>query len=297
MSSKETICNVCQARVEKVLFNWDNNPVMKCERCGLVFRKVVVDLSEEELFDFAMTVGDASKSPTAKYDASYREDDIRVILWEKFLKQLDRFKLSEGRKLLDIGVAKGVFLDIARKRGWEPMGIEPSEKDSSYAREVFKLPIFTGTLEEAKLPSNQFDAATMLDVIEHLKNPSETVAKAFRVLKPGGILLVFTPNHDSLIFLISHWLYRLSLGKFPLERLYPVVHVHYFTPRALSYLLGKSGFNIEWLGSGPLHPEKCLTSTRITRVGASTIEFLSKPLNRRYRIAIIGSKPLNSWSE
>ena len=297
MSSMEIICNVCQAKVERVLLDWGNNPVMRCEKCGLVFRKVVVDLSEEELFDLAMTVGDAFKSPTAKYDASYREDDIRVILWEKFLEELDRFKLSERRKLLDIGAAKGVFLDIARKRGWKPMGIEPSEEDSSYAREVFKLPIFTGTLEEAKLPSNQFDAATMLDVIEHLKNPSETVAEAFRVLKPGGILLVFTPNHDSLIFLISHWLYRLSLGKFPLERLYPVVHVHYFTPRALSYLLRKSGFNIEWLGSGPLHPGKCLTSTKIIRVGASTLEFLSKPLHRRYRIAIIGSKPLSSESE
>ena len=288
---------MCQAEVKKVLLDWGDNPVMKCEKCGLVFRRAAVDLNEEALFDLAMTVGDASKSPTAKYDASYREDDIRVVLWENFLEQMDRVKLSEGRKLLDIGAAKGVFLDIARKRGWEPMGIEPSEEDSGYAREAFKLPIFTGTLEEAKLPPNQFDAATMLDVIEHLKSPSETVAEAFRVLKPGGILLVFTPNHDSLIFLISHWLYRLSLGNFPLERLYPVVHVHYFTPKALSYLLGKSGFNIEWLGSGPLHPGKCLTSTKIMRAGASAIEFFSKPLNRRYRIAIIGSKPLNSGSE
>jgi SAM-dependent methyltransferase len=275
-----------------VLFDWDDTSVLKCDKCGLVFRKVAIELSEGELFAFAGRIGDASKSPTAKYDVSYTEDDSRVVLWKGFLKELEKFKLSRDRKLLDIGSSKGVFLDIARKSGWEVMGVEPSDSDSAYAREVFGLPVFTGTLEEAGFPSNCFDVVTMWDVIEHLKNPTTTVAQAFHVLKPGGLISVLTPNHDSLITILSHFVYKLTARRFPLERLlYPVVHLYYFTPKTLSDLLSRSGFNIVRVGSAPLHPEKCLISTGIVRTGASVIDFVAKPLNKSYRIAIIASKP------
>lgn len=292
-------CCLCHSEVEKILFDWGNNPVMKCEKCGLVFRKIAVELSEEELFRFAETMGDKSKGTTFR-NASYGEDDSKVISWRSFFneKALERFKTCEGRKLIDIGSATGVFLDIAGKNGWKPIGIEPSENFASHAREVFELPVFTKTLEEANLPSNEFDVATMWDVIEHLKNPAQTVAEAFRILKPGGMLFVYTPNHDSSITHISHLLYRLSLRKFPLERLlYPVVHLYFFTPKTLSYLLLRCGFNIERVGSGSLRSETSLQSTKIVRIGASVIDLVSKLLGKRYRMVVFASKPFDQGDE
>lgn len=280
----------------RVLFDWGKTTVMKCDRCGLVFRRITAELSEEELFAFIDIDkgGDRSKSPTAKYDASYREDDSRVILWKSFLKELERLKLAEGKRLLDIGSAKGVFLDIAQKSGWEPMGVEPAEDYSGYARETFKLPVFTGTLEEADFPSNHFDAATMWDVIEHLKEPAKIVAETFRVLKPGGLLLILTPNHDSLVTFVSHWLYKLSLRRFPLERyMYAGVHLYFFTPKTLSELLRRAGFNVVQVGSEPLYAERCLVTTGMVRIGASIIDFVAKLLGKGYRITIIAEKPLN----
>lgn len=293
-NSPEIICSLCHTGVKRVLFDWGNASVMKCDNCGLVFRRMAAELSEAELFTFTNKSGDASNSPTAKCDASYTKDDSRVVLWGNSLKELDRLKLSNGKRLLDIGSAKGVFLDVARENGWEAMGIEPSDSDSTYARQVFGLPVFTGTLEEANLPSNHFDAVTMWDVIEHLKDPHETVTEAFRVLKPGGLIFVLTPNHDSLVTLFSRFAYRLALRRFPLERiLYPVVHLYFFTPKTLSYLLRRSGFNIVRVGSGSLRPERCLISTKAVRIGASVIDSVAKFLNKGYRIVVIASKPLS----
>lgn len=294
MSHKEIICNLCQAKVKRVLFDWGKTAVMKCDQCGLVFRRIAAELSQEEFLAFMDLSGDKSKGTTHKLDASYREDDSRVIMWQSFLKDLERRKLAEGKRLLDIGSAKGVFLDVARESGWEPTGVEPAEDYSSYAREVFKLPVYAGTLEEANFPSNHFDVATMWDVIEHLQNPHETAAEAFRVLKPGGLLLILTPNHDSLVTFVSHWLYRLSRRRFPLERyLYAGVHLYFFTPKTLSELLRRSGFNIVQVGSEPLHAERCLVTIDIVRIGASIIDFAAKLLGKGYRITIMASKPLS----
>ncbi len=293
MKQKEIICNVCHNKVEEILFDWGFTSLMKCARCGLVFRRIAAELNEDELFAFVNRAGDAAMGPTGKYDASYGEDDCRVILWEKSLKEIGRMRLSPGRRLLDIGSAKGVFLDIAQKSGWEATGVEPSRGDSSYAKQVFGLDVFTGTLEEAGLPGNHFDVATMWDVIEHLRNPAMTIAETFRVLKPGGLIYVLTPNHDSLITSISNLAYRLTACRLPLERLlYPPVHLYYFTPRTLGDLLCRAGFKIKQVGSAPLHAEKCMISNAFMRMVASIIDFAAKPLKRGYRIVIIASKPL-----
>ena len=49
-----------------------------------------------------------------------------------------------------------------------------------------------------------FDVVTMLDLVEHLPNPREALEKARRLLKPGGILVVVTPNVDSFAARLAH---------------------------------------------------------------------------------------------
>ena len=294
MSQEEIICNLCLNKVEGILFDWGFTSVMKCDKCGLVFRRIAAELSEEELFAFVNKAGDASRGPSGKYDASYAEGDGRVKLWKKHLRELEGTELSQDKRLLDIGSAKGAFLDIAQKSGWEATGVEPSEDDSAYARQVFGINVLTGTLEEGGLPDNHFDVATMWDVVEHLKDPAGTIAEVFRVLKPGGLICVLTPNHDSLINILSCFAYRLSVRWLPLERLlYPPVHLYYFTPRTLSDLLRRAGFEIRRVGGAPLHAEKCMISNTFMRMAASAIDFAAKSLNKGYRIVIIASKPVS----
>jgi SAM-dependent methyltransferase len=77
-------------------------------------------------------------------------------------------------------------------------GVEPDPVSRGHAVEVLGLDVIGGTLEEAGFPDSSFDALTMSHVVEHLVDPVRTFAECRRVLKPGGQLVVLTPNIGSL---------------------------------------------------------------------------------------------------
>lgn len=105
---------------------------------------------------------------------------------------------GEKGRLLDIGCGNGQFLDRMRQLGWEVVGVEPDGKAVSAARERYRLEVFHGSLEEAKFPDRYFDAITMNHVIEHVLEPIGLFRECRRVLRPGGTLVVVTPNVNSL---------------------------------------------------------------------------------------------------
>lgn len=107
-------------------------------------------------------------------------------------------KSSDGKRLLDVGCGNGQFLSHMRKLGWEVIGVDPDGKAVQIAREKFGLEVFHGTLEEAKFSKDGFDAITMNHVIEHVPDPIGLFKECRRVLKPGGKLVVVTPNIKSL---------------------------------------------------------------------------------------------------
>lgn len=188
--------------------------------------------------------------------------------------------------MLDIGCGEGLFLSIARSMGWQAEGVEPSVAASTRAREAHNLLVFTGTLEQAKFPSSHFDVIFMWDVIEHLKNPSEVMNEVNRILKPGGLLLVYTPNYSSLVYIVARFLYKLSVKSF-LKNLHTAKHVYFFTPRTLTQLLNKHNFEIKEVTSGPL---TTASVRKIEKIGSGIIELLGKLLTRPYRILVIGQK-------
>ena len=100
--------------------------------------------------------------------------------------------------LLDVGCGNGAFLDRMRSLGWNVQGVEVDHKAARIAEEVFRIPVFIGTLEEARHPAASFDAVTMNHVIEHVHHPITLLQECHRILKPGGYLTVVTPNVKSL---------------------------------------------------------------------------------------------------
>jgi SAM-dependent methyltransferase len=135
-------------------------------------------------------------------------------------------------RLLDLGCGNGSFLSCMQQLGWEGFGLEPDQRAVRAARGA-GLAVEQGVLTESTFPSGLFDAVTMNHVIEHLHEPVKMLQLCHRVLRPGGILWIATPNVASL-----------GLARFgPAWRgLEPPRHLVLFTLGALQGALERAGF-------------------------------------------------------
>jgi SAM-dependent methyltransferase len=101
-------------------------------------------------------------------------------------------------KLLDVGCGSGEFLAEMANRGWHAVGLEFDEDAIRAARRHPNIEVLAGGLSDQEFEGSQFDAVTLSNVIEHLPDPVEVFAELNRVLKPGGRLVIITPNAQSL---------------------------------------------------------------------------------------------------
>ena len=135
-----------------------------------------------------------------------------------------------GVALLDIGPNIGICLSLARERGWEVSGIEINEEAAAYCRNQRNLHVIPGTLTTETFASGSFDVVLMGDVIEHVQNPLHTLELVQDILKPGGFVIISTPN-------VGRWAARLLQIK-------PEEHLYYFTPQTMSSLLNRAGLEV-----------------------------------------------------
>jgi 2-polyprenyl-3-methyl-5-hydroxy-6-metoxy-1,4-benzoquinol methylase len=102
-------------------------------------------------------------------------------------------RVPPGR-VLEIGCGDGRSLAALRDRGWEVHGLDLDEKAVATARQTFGLPVLCSSIGSAGFADEEFDAVVMSHVIEHVHDPIGLLRESIRVLKPGGHLVVITPN-------------------------------------------------------------------------------------------------------
>jgi ubiquinone/menaquinone biosynthesis C-methylase UbiE len=109
-----------------------------------------------------------------------------------------RHKISVGAKLLEIGVGRPDVLNGFREAGMDVYGCDIS-KISQIACKKANIPFKYVNLVIGKLPykNEVFDVVYSKSVIEHMHDPLTFVTESFRVLKPGGLLLVLTPDWEA----------------------------------------------------------------------------------------------------
>lgn len=144
---------------------------------------------------------------------------------------------NEKGCLLDVGCGNGAYIDQMRQLGWDVTGVEPDEEAASIAIES-GLPVFRGSLMDAKFPTEHFDAITMNHVIEHVANPVELLKECHRVLKLGGRMMVTTPNIKSL----GHYVFGEHWRGLEIPR-----HLTLFSPEALRICAESVGLEISEL--------------------------------------------------
>jgi 2-polyprenyl-3-methyl-5-hydroxy-6-metoxy-1,4-benzoquinol methylase len=185
----------------------------------------------------------------------------RALSWLGPIRQkaeLSVMTLSGHRRgtLLEVGCGGGQFLARMRDLGWKVQGVEFDGQAVKVAREHLGLSIREGTLGEVGFAADTFNVVAMHHVIEHLCDPVGTLQECRRVLKPGGRLVVATPNVASL----GHRLFRDAWRGLEVPR-----HLHLFSPRALLACAARAGFPESELRTtarkaGWMWTASCLTS-------------------------------------
>lgn len=223
-------CAICGGlRTTPLYRKWEHD-IARCASCSLVYA----------------TPRAAERTILARYSGEYFWHEylpaLGVVDGRYDLEAFDRryapmlellSRATDGRRLVEIGTGAGFFLKAAERRGWKVAGVELSADGVAFARDRLGLDVRRERAEDMSFAPATFDAAVMLDVIEHLFEPQRALEAVRRALVPGGLLVVLTPNFNALS--------RHALGV-DWAILSPLEHMYYFTERTLRRLLERTGF-------------------------------------------------------
>ncbi len=226
-------CNLCGGSSTKPTLQKFGQTIVKCRRCGLLFTNP--QPREEDVFK-RYDAGYFFQEYLPAFGAgteSYRLD-IVMNRYSLYLDVLEHARLS-GRRLLDVGAGAGFFVKAAAQNGWEAEGVEVSETAAAYGRDILKVRLHNRKFEETDFGEATFDAVTLLDTIEHLRDPLGCLSGIRRILKKNGLLVLNTPDVRSLS--------RLFLGRDWAE-FSPVEHLYYFSQTTLSAMIEKAWFRL-----------------------------------------------------
>lgn len=192
---------------------------VKCKNCHLIYVNPIE--KESRISKGYSERGDIDASINRRSRLNATKSQLQLVK-----------KYREGGKLLDIGCAEGFFLFNAARAGFITKGIELSEDAATYAREEFSIDVETKSLEKLQFPQDYFDVVTLWQVLEHLPYPLRTLKEVYRILKPGGVVVVLTPNIEGIpakVFRRKWWNLRRQ-------------HINQFSSRTLIAILENAGF-------------------------------------------------------
>jgi len=244
---REVRCRSCGSESNTLFLEGHGYRIVTCRDCGL--RYVNPQPTDQELHDY--------------YSNFDQERTWRGDGEESFDRAMRRIVLRHRRSgcLLDVGSSRGNFLLSMRSAGFHVYGVEPSPKNSEFARSHNQIPTFTGTVEDflSSPHRGRFDVISVLNVLEHLREPKRVLLGLRDLLVEDGIVTLVVPDarfHGALGRIRQAFgcadPYWMAEGKRKLVGFDPPQHLCSFEPRTITQLVEKCGFQKIALQSAPV---------------------------------------------
>jgi SAM-dependent methyltransferase len=214
----ESLCPVCHGQGEH---DFSGTDLMfggtrlfayhRCNGCGLIYQHPIPD--SETIAGFYPDSYSIYQEPdrprfsrralrTLKSSLGYRHLDVGAP--GNLLERLRPARpvpgvvpFVPGGRALDIGCGNGEYLLRLQSIGWQCQGVEFNDKAVSICRS-HGLDVFQGDLQSAGFPSDSFDFVAANHLIEHVPDPHQLMAEIARITRPGGRILIRTPNSAAL---------------------------------------------------------------------------------------------------
>jgi 2-polyprenyl-3-methyl-5-hydroxy-6-metoxy-1,4-benzoquinol methylase len=151
--------------------------------------------------------------------------------------------VGTGNRVLDVGCSSGYLAEPLSPRGNTIVGLELDPTAAGEAEQYCEQ-VLVGDVETMELPLERasFDVVLCGDVVEHLREPGATLARLRPFLRPGGLLVLSTPN-------VANWAVRLSLlagrWRYTDRGILDRSHTHLFTRSTLGETLERAGYRVE----------------------------------------------------
>jgi SAM-dependent methyltransferase len=211
----------------------DSFVAMRCRSCGLIYLSPRPDVCELSRI-YPPSYHAFNFSP-ARFGFVYKVrrwlEARRLVSWCR--------ELPNDARILDVGCGDGFHLELLKEHGrstWHLEGVDMSLAAVSRAR-AKGLNVQQGEVETLAGSSGKYDLVLLIQTIEHVEEPVETLAAIRSVLRPGGKVVIVTDNTESLdskLFLGRHW------GGYHFPR-----HWNLFNRHAMRQLAGKLAFDVD----------------------------------------------------
>ena len=239
----------------------DRVAIAECVNCQLAWQAGPARSAAESVAHFERAYRPTLSEPSGYFATEHKAGIVSLEL--DFLATL----IAAGKRLIDIGGGSGAFAVAAARRGWVASAVDPALDIGSLENSAVQG--YRGLLSQVP-NSEQFDIATIWDVIEHVEEPFEFLLDIRKRLCSGGFLVLSTGNYKSVDRLSAgkqHWMYQLD-------------HRWYFSPESIGRLLSLTGFEVV---------DSC---KRVLRPGWSGGEFHEGPTVRSLLTGIL-KNPIN----
>jgi 2-polyprenyl-3-methyl-5-hydroxy-6-metoxy-1,4-benzoquinol methylase len=227
-TSDTPLCPFCKSLKFRLLLSVKPRDLYVCRDCGIVSRWPRDD--DKKLVDY--------------YAQQYYEghklnfDEKRIDVYKRDFHRATR-GIPPGR-LMDFGCGLGHFVALAKRLGWDAMGLELSPKIVEYAREKFSLNIIQGSYEELARVEGQFSLISLWNVLDQMNTADEAVKVFYNKTSPGGVLVMrlFNVTPRLMLFRIGT-----LLGIPFLMRNFGLFHVMVFSATTIKRFLRKHGYS------------------------------------------------------